>query len=61
VSVELHNLNWIRNIGIQNSVMLEEYIMLYMALSVVTLSDQSDEIFWRWTFNGIYSADKFYE
>jgi hypothetical protein len=41
--------------------MLEEYIMLYMALSVVTLSDQSDEIFWRWTFNGIYSAAKFYE
>jgi hypothetical protein len=47
VSAELHNLNWIRSIrGIENSIMLDEYIMLYMAMSFVSLNDQSDEIFW---------------
>jgi hypothetical protein len=35
--------------------------MLYMALSSVTLNDQPDEIFWRWTANGQYSAASTYE
>jgi hypothetical protein len=41
--------------------MLEEYIMLYMALSAVTLSDQPDEINWRWTSNGIYLTASAYK
>jgi hypothetical protein len=62
VAKKLQNCNWIRNIrGIQNQAMLEEYTMLYMALSSVTLNDQPGEIFWRWMTNGQYSAASVYE
>jgi hypothetical protein len=62
VSAELHNLNLVRSIrGIKNSIMLDEYIMLYIALSSVPLNDQLDEIFWRWTSNSKYSADSAYD
>jgi hypothetical protein len=43
VAVELHNNNWIKNLGeINCPAVLEEYIILYMALSTVVLSDQMD-------------------
>jgi hypothetical protein len=53
VHVELNNIRWIRNLGLIHSPdMLEEYIMLFMALISVTLNDQGDKIIWRWTENG---------
>jgi hypothetical protein len=46
VSIELHNHIWIKNLReISSSIMLEEYIMLFIALSTVTLMDQEDQIF----------------
>jgi hypothetical protein len=46
VSVELHNHSWIKNLReISSSIMLEEYIMLFIALSTVTLMGQDDQIF----------------
>jgi hypothetical protein len=44
VSIDLHNSNWIRNIrGINTPAMLEEYTLLYMALSSVSLTEQANE------------------
>jgi hypothetical protein len=61
VPAELHNNNWIKNLGeINNPVVLEEYILLYLALSTVVLSDQRDQIVWRWTSNGQYTASSAY-
>jgi hypothetical protein len=46
VFAELHNHSWIKNLReINSSIMLEEYIMLFIALSTVTLTDQEDQIF----------------
>jgi hypothetical protein len=57
VPAELHNNNWIKNLGeINNPVVLEEYILLYLALSTVVLSDRRDQIVWRWTSNGQYTS-----
>jgi hypothetical protein len=59
---ELQNLNWIRNLqGISNTSQLEEFTVLFMALSTVTLTDQRDEIIWRWTTNGQYTIASAYE
>jgi hypothetical protein len=61
VFAELHNHSWIKNLReINSSIMLEEYIMLFIALSTVTLTDQEDQIFWWWTANGKYSAASAY-
>jgi hypothetical protein len=61
VFTELHYLNWIRNIkGINTTTMLDEYILLYMSLSLAALNDQPDEIIWKWTANGKYSTASAY-
>jgi hypothetical protein len=58
----MQNHNWIRNIQeISNSLLLEEYVTLYMMLSTVNLTSDHDEITWRWTPNGKYSVSSTYE
>jgi hypothetical protein len=45
VAKEMQNDNWIKNLGqINNSYLLNEYIMLYMALSSISLTQEQDEI-----------------
>jgi hypothetical protein len=40
--------------------MIEEFTMLFMALSNVTLNDQQDIISWRWTPDGKYTVASVY-
>lgn len=62
ISTELQNFNWIRNIrNINTPILLEEFVMLHMALSSITLSDQPDEILWRWMTNGQNTAASVYD
>jgi hypothetical protein len=62
VSTELSINNWIRSLAaISNHSELEEFILLFMALSPVTLSDQHDQIFWVWTKDGKYSVASAYD
>jgi hypothetical protein len=57
VQQELSNSNWIRNLGtIDNPSMVEEYVMLYLAISAISLTDRRDQIFWRWSGNGKFSV-----
>jgi hypothetical protein len=61
VATELQDNNWIKNLGEINSTSaLEEYILLYSALSTMALTDQRDQIIWRWTSNGKYTAKSAY-
>jgi hypothetical protein len=62
VFTELQNQNWIRNLaGINSSALLEEFTLLYMALADVQLSEHKDQILWKWTPDGKYSAASAYE
>jgi hypothetical protein len=57
ISTELTNNRWIRNLGeINSAFLMEELILLFMAISDVHLNDQPDEIIWKWTSNGEYSS-----
>lgn len=61
VSTELHNQNWIRNLApINNPTLLQEYVTLHNLLSTVTLTEQNDQITWRWTPNGRYTVASAY-
>jgi hypothetical protein len=58
----MHNDNWIKNLqNITTSAELEEFIMLFMALLSIFLSDQKDEIQWRWTGDGCYTVASAYD
>jgi hypothetical protein len=49
VSTELINDNWIRNLHeVRTPIQLVEFILLFMALSSVSLNDQKDSITWKW-------------
>jgi hypothetical protein len=62
VSKEVHNANWIKNLGsIHCSALLEEFVLLYLALSTVTLSDQKDVITWKWSPDGRLSVASAYD
>jgi hypothetical protein len=62
VNVELRNNNWIRNLRNINSADLsEEFTLLFLAISVVELSDKKDAIYWKWASNGQYSVKSAYE
>lgn len=62
VHKEMENLNWIRNLQDLNSqTLLDEFTLLYAALSTITLTNERDRIIWRWTANGEYSASSAYE
>jgi hypothetical protein len=61
VHIELTNDNWIRNLkNVTTPVQLEEFTLLFMALSSVTLNDQKDLISWKWNANGKISAASAY-
>lgn len=61
VAKELSNLNWIRNCkGIDSPQLIEEFVLLFMALSDVVLTQQDDEIIWRWTDSGKYTMASAY-
>jgi hypothetical protein len=61
VNTELSNLNWIRNLKeISTTIQLEEFILLFVALSSVHLSDQKSEIVWKWEPNGHFSVASAY-
>jgi hypothetical protein len=57
VATELQGNNWIKNLGeINSTAALEECILLFSALSTMALTGQRDQIIWRWTSNGKYTA-----
>lgn len=61
VKKELTNLNWIRNLGdLHSQTLLDEFAMLYTALSDVVLTNEDDQIVWKWTPSGQYSAASAY-
>jgi hypothetical protein len=61
VHTELSNLNWIRNLmEISSEVELEEFTMLFMALSSIFLTEEKDEITWKWTSSGKFSVASAY-
>jgi hypothetical protein len=62
VQTELQDSRWIRNIGnINSTTLMEEYILLFLALSTVHLFDQEDEIYWKWMTDGKYTVASSYE
>jgi hypothetical protein len=62
VDIELQNLKWIRNIReIDSTPLLEEFTLLFMALSIVELRDNEDSIRWKWTTDGQYMVASAYE
>jgi hypothetical protein len=62
VQTELQDSRWIRNIGnINSTTLIEEYILLFLALSIVQLFDQEDEIYWKWMADGKYTVASTYE
>jgi hypothetical protein len=40
---------------------MEEFTLLFMALSSVTLTEQSNSITWRWTGDGKFSVSSAYD
>jgi hypothetical protein len=59
---EINNSNWIRNLNNINSAsLIEEFILLFMALAEVQLSDHRDKIVWKWTSDGKYSVSSTYD
>jgi hypothetical protein len=59
---EMRNDNWIRGLrNIHTTQQIEEFTMLFIALASVTLTNQEDEINWKWTTNGKYSVFSAYE
>jgi hypothetical protein len=62
ISYEMQNLNWVRNIqNINSTVLLQEFVMLYVALQQVGLNENRDEIVWRWSANRKLSVSSVYE
>jgi hypothetical protein len=62
VHTEMQGARWIKNIGAINSTtLMEEYILLFLALSTLRLSDQEDVIYWKWTTDGKYTVASAYE
>jgi hypothetical protein len=59
---ELKNNSWIRNLqGIDYPALLEKFTLLFMAISLVVLSNQNDQIYWKWTRDECYSVASAYE
>jgi hypothetical protein len=58
VHYKLQNINWIRSLGNIHSPpsMFDEFILLFMALEPVVLTQHKDEIKWEWTADGEYSG-----
>jgi hypothetical protein len=59
---ELQHLRWIRNLqDISTVVQLEEFTILFMALSPIELTQERDKIFWKWTSDGQYLVASTYD
>jgi hypothetical protein len=55
--MSLHNDNWISNLAeISTTSELEEFILLFMALSLVFLINLPDSITWKWIKDIIYTV-----
>jgi hypothetical protein len=62
VHTELRSLNWIKNLRQVNMKMLmDEFILLFMALSEIQTTDQKDSISWKWIPDGVYLATSAYK
>jgi hypothetical protein len=62
VKTEMQGANWIRNLtDVTTSAQLEEFTLLFMAISSVQLSDQKDKIVWKWTSDGQYTVASAYD
>jgi hypothetical protein len=62
VQKELKNKNWIKNLGnINSQSLLDEYVALFQCLQSVQLSEDEDEIQWRWTASKQYTTKSAYE
>jgi hypothetical protein len=62
ISIELKNHNWIRGPkNIDSESQIEEFILLFMAIASVQLTNQKDKILWNWTPDGIYMVSSAYE
>jgi hypothetical protein len=61
VKRELINMNWIKNISQITETLMDEFILLFIALKDVVLTEQKDAISWRWSRTGEYSAASAYE
>jgi hypothetical protein len=50
-------MNWARNISdLDTTVLVAEFVMLFMSLEPVQLNQEKDVIKWRWTNAGIFSV-----
>jgi hypothetical protein len=50
-----------KNIGeVNNSMLLDEYVLLHMALSSDALTQQQDQITWKWIRDGQFSVSSGY-
>jgi hypothetical protein len=62
VLTELRNHSRIKNVqNIQNSELLEEFILIYMALCTIQLTQQRDAIKWKWASNGQFTVSPAYD
>jgi hypothetical protein len=62
VGKELQNFNWIKNLkAINTENLMDEFVLLFSALSEVTLNNDRDKIVWHWTPSGEYSAASVYD
>jgi hypothetical protein len=54
-------MNWAMNFSdLDSTVLVEEFVMLFMALEPVQLNHEKDIIKWRWTDDGIFSVSSAY-
>ena len=57
----LLNHRWAQDIqGILGLHEIGQYLQLWQAIAETTLSDRPDQLFWRWTATGVYSAKSCY-
>jgi hypothetical protein len=62
VHTKLQNMNWARNISdLDTTVLVAEFVMLFMSLEPVQLNQEKDVIKWRWTNAGIFSVFSAYD
>jgi hypothetical protein len=57
VKKEFNNMNWLKNlVQINTKTLLDEFILLFIALNDVVLNEEKYSIAWRWTRTGEYST-----
>jgi hypothetical protein len=62
VSEDLHNGNWMRGLWrMSTAEQMAEFVQLWDCLLQVQLTEEADEIRWRWTADGRYSSKSAYE